>query len=277
MVDRSIKYPRGIIEDILVKVDKFIFPADFVVLDMEEDTNIPIILGRPFLATGGALIYVQKGELKLRVQDEEVVFNVFKTMKYPKESDDIFRVDFCEAVIDDYSCRSDEPLEVCLLNSCDSANEIVTCAALEYANYMDGFEPNRWKYFEELGESPKPRKPSIEEPPEIELKELPSHLRYAFLGAEKTLPVIISDHLTGEQEDKLLRVLRSHVPAIGWTLSDIKGISPSFCTHRILMEDNARPSIEHQRRLNPAMKEVVRKEILKWLDAGVIYPISDSS
>ncbi|XP_062104040.1 uncharacterized protein LOC133815189 [Humulus lupulus] len=74
---RSIKHPRGVIEDVLVKVDKFIFPADFIVLDMEEDANIPIIFGRPFLATGRALIDVQKGELKLRVQNEEVTFNVF--------------------------------------------------------------------------------------------------------------------------------------------------------------------------------------------------------
>ena len=77
LADQSLKHPRGIIEDVLVKVDKFIFPADFIVLDMEEDKEIPIILGRPFLATGRALIDMQKGELRLRVQDEEVRFNVF--------------------------------------------------------------------------------------------------------------------------------------------------------------------------------------------------------
>ncbi|KAI3445254.1 hypothetical protein Pfo_001919, partial [Paulownia fortunei] len=83
LADRSIKYPRRVIEDVLVKVDKFIFPADFIVLDMEEDQDIPIILGRPFLATGRALIDVQKGELILRVQDEQVSFNVFKEIKSP--------------------------------------------------------------------------------------------------------------------------------------------------------------------------------------------------
>ena len=153
MADRSIKHPRGIIEDILVKVDKFIFPADFVVLDMEEDRDIPIILGRPFLATGGALIDVRKGELKLRVNDEEVTFNVFKAMKYPKASDDIFRVDVCEAAIHDHSFRSEEPLEVCLLNNSDFTNAFVTCAALEYANHMNGFEANTRRYFEDLEES----------------------------------------------------------------------------------------------------------------------------
>ncbi|XP_062085651.1 uncharacterized protein LOC133791752 [Humulus lupulus] len=79
LADRSIAHPRGIIEDVLVKVDKFIFPADFIVLDMEEDANVPIILGRPFLAIGRALIDVQKGELRLRVQNEEISFNVFTT------------------------------------------------------------------------------------------------------------------------------------------------------------------------------------------------------
>ena len=75
------------IEDVLVKVDKFIFSVDFIVLDIEEDKEIPIILGRPFLATGRALINVKKGELKLRVQDDEVTFNVFKSMRHPTESD----------------------------------------------------------------------------------------------------------------------------------------------------------------------------------------------
>ena len=83
MADRSLAHPRGIIEDVLVKVDKFIFPTDFIILDMEEDENIPIILGRPFLATGRALIDVQKGELKLRVQKEDVTFNVFAATEIP--------------------------------------------------------------------------------------------------------------------------------------------------------------------------------------------------
>ncbi|KAL5549738.1 hypothetical protein UlMin_004969 [Ulmus minor] len=83
LADRSIKHPRGIIEDVLVKVDKFIFPADFIVLDMEEDREVPLILGRPFLATGRTLIDVHQGKLILRVQDEQVTFNVFEAMKFP--------------------------------------------------------------------------------------------------------------------------------------------------------------------------------------------------
>ena len=79
------------------------------------------------------------------------------------------------------------------------------------------------------------------------------------------------------EEEKLLRVLQDHKNAIGWSLTDFKGICFSMCMHRILLENGHKPSVEAQRRLNPTMKEVVRKEVLKWLDAGVIYPISDSS
>ncbi|KAL5580055.1 hypothetical protein UlMin_012497 [Ulmus minor] len=86
LADRSIKHPRGIIEDVLVKVYKFIFPADFIVLDMEEDREIPLILGRPFLATGRTLIDVHQGKLILRVQDEQVTFNVFKAMCKTREN-----------------------------------------------------------------------------------------------------------------------------------------------------------------------------------------------
>ena len=83
LVDRSLKHPRGVIEDVLVKVDKFIFPTDFIVLDMEGDKEILIILGRPFLATGRAMIDVQKGELKLRVKDDELRFSVFNVVRHP--------------------------------------------------------------------------------------------------------------------------------------------------------------------------------------------------
>ena len=91
LVDRSYQHPRGVIENALVKVEKFLFPTDFVILDMEEDDNVPIILGRPFLATGKIQINVQESELKLRVQGDEVTFHVFQAMKHPNDepNDDI--------------------------------------------------------------------------------------------------------------------------------------------------------------------------------------------
>ena len=109
------------------------------------------------------------------------------------------------------------------------------------------------------------------------LKELPSHLKYVFLEPEKRKPIIISASLSKSEEHKLLEILRKYKEAIAWSIKDLKGIGPSICMHKILLNDNAKNSIEHQRRLNPVMKEVVRKEFLKWLNAGFIYPISDSS
>ncbi|KAL4324503.1 hypothetical protein GQ457_11G026440 [Hibiscus cannabinus] len=119
-------------------------------------------------------------------------------------------------------------------------------------------------------------KPSIEQPPKLELKQLPEQLKYAYLGDNETLPVIISSKLQTDQEERLITTLRQHKEALGWTIADIKGISPTICMHKILLEDNHKPTVDAQRRLNQAMKDVVRKEILKWLDAGIIYPISDS-
>jgi len=110
----------------------------------------------------------------------------------------------------------------------------------------------------------------------VELKPLPPNLRYEFLGPKSTYPVIVNASLNEGETEKLLYVLKKYPKAIGYTIDDIKGINPSLCMHRILLEDDYKPSIEHQRRLNPNMKEVVKKEFLKLLDASVIFPISDS-
>ena len=109
-----------------------------------------------------------------------------------------------------------------------------------------------------------------------DLKPLPSELKYAYLDPDKTHPVIIASDLTLEQEGQLLLVLKKHQTALGWTISDIKGISPSVCEHKIYLEDESKTSREPQRRLNPILQEVVRAEVLKLIDAGMIYPISDS-
>ncbi|XP_070055194.1 uncharacterized protein [Nicotiana tomentosiformis] len=125
--------------------------------------------------------------------------------------------------------------------------------------YVHGLER-----FEELDKpvTLTPPKPFIDEAPKLELKPLLVHLCYAYLGNSETLPVIISSNLTNVQEEKLLIVLREHKKAIGWTIADIKGISPSFCLHKIFLEDGHIPSIEKQRRLNSIIKEVLKKEIV---------------
>ncbi|GJZ55635.1 reverse transcriptase domain-containing protein [Tanacetum coccineum] len=123
---------------------------------------------------------------------------------------------------------------------------------------------------------PKNEKSSIEEPPEVELKDLPPHLEYAFLEGTDKLPVIIAKDLKDEEKAALVKVLESHKRALAWILSDIKGINPEFCTHKILMEGDFKPEVQHQRRANPKIYEVIKKEVLKLLDTGLIYPISDS-
>ncbi|GKE27455.1 reverse transcriptase domain-containing protein, partial [Tanacetum coccineum] len=119
-------------------------------------------------------------------------------------------------------------------------------------------------------------KSSIDEPPEVELKDLPPHLEYAFLEGDNKLPIIIAKDLSVEEKAALIKVLKSHKRAIAWKLSDIKGINPKFCTHKILMEEDYKPMVQHQRRVNPKIHDVIKKEVEKLLDAGLIYPISDS-
>ncbi|XP_073136991.1 uncharacterized protein [Henckelia pumila] len=117
LADRSIKYPRGIIEDVMVKVDKFIFPMDFVVLDMEKDLDMPIILGKPFLATGKALIDVQKGELLLRVGEEKISFDVFNALKFSQCNEECFQIDVVDSLLYDYVQDTfQEPLKSSLIS-----------------------------------------------------------------------------------------------------------------------------------------------------------------
>ena len=243
LADRSLKHPRGVIEDVLVKVDKFIFPTIFIVLDMEEDRKIPIILGRPFLATSRAIIDVQRGELKLRVEDAKVKFNVFDVIRHPIESDACFMVEVVEAIMSSQSGMTDS-LETSLVQG----EQEELCEEDEgYVKWMDSFDPNRRKNYEPLRENTQKSVPSFEKPTQLKHKPLPNHLRYAYLGESSTLPVIIFASLTVIEEEKLLRVLRDHKNVIGWSLIDLKGIHPSMCMHRILFEDGHKPSVEAQK------------------------------
>nr|GEW29654.1 reverse transcriptase domain-containing protein [Tanacetum cinerariifolium] len=119
-------------------------------------------------------------------------------------------------------------------------------------------------------------KSSIDEPPEVELMDLPPHLQCIFLEGDDKLPIIIAKDLSNEEKTALITVLKSHKRAIAWKLSDIKGINPKFCTHKILMEEDFEPPVQHQRMVNPKIYDFIKKEVLKLLDAGLIYLISDS-
>ncbi|KAK1693928.1 hypothetical protein QYE76_010625, partial [Lolium multiflorum] len=124
---------------------------------------------------------------------------------------------------------------------------------------------------EDLGVTPPPKEDLV-----FDLKPLPDNLKYAYIDEKKTYPVIISAKLSDIEEERLLEILKKHRGAIGYTLDDLKGISPAICQHAINIEDGAKPVVEHQRCLIPKMKDVVRNEVLKLLEAGIIYPIADS-
>ena len=146
---------------------------------------------------------------------------------------------------------------------------------LQMVYFQEESKANNWRpKIEELPPRSIESIPSSVQPPKPDLKPLPFNLKYSFLRENKTFPVIISSKLNAHQEGKLLQILKMHKNALGWTIADIKGISPLICTHRIYLEENAKPSREMQRRLNPNMKEVVRNEVIKLLDNGIIYPIS---
>nr|GFA22383.1 reverse transcriptase domain-containing protein [Tanacetum cinerariifolium] len=123
---------------------------------------------------------------------------------------------------------------------------------------------------------PKNNQSSDDEPPEVELKELPPHLEYAFLGKNEKWPVIISKDLNVNEKSALIDVLKSRKKEIAWKLTDIRGIDLEFCSHKILLEGDYSPKVQSQRRVNPKIHDVIKKEVEKLLDVGLIYPISDS-
>ncbi|GJU75938.1 reverse transcriptase domain-containing protein [Tanacetum coccineum] len=304
LADRSITHPKGLAEDVYVKVGKFHFPTDFVVVDFEADPRVPLILGRSFLRTGRALIDVYGEEITLRVDNEAVTFNLDQTTRYSSTNDkSINRIDIIDEVCEEYALKllgfnkslggnptpTSEPftsefileeIEAYLkddsispeIDHADCNPEEDICLIEKLLN-NDPFQlPPMDLKQSEVTEA----KSSIEEPPELELKDLPSHLEYAFLEENDKLPVIIAKGLKNDEKDALLKVLKSHKGAIAWKITDIKGIDPRFCTHKILMEDDYKPTVQSQRRVNPKIHEVIKKEVLKLLDAGMIYPISDS-
>ncbi|GJR31344.1 reverse transcriptase domain-containing protein [Tanacetum coccineum] len=330
LADRSISHPIGIAKDVYVKVGKFQFPADFVVVDFDADLRVPLILGRSFLKTGHALIDVYEGELTLRVGKEAATFNLDQTSRYSSNYDDnsVNRIDVIDMACEEYSqevlgfsdviasgnptpyydpiVSTSSPTLTPFEDSDFLLEEVDAFLALEddptspevdHSYYdsegdillLEAFlnddpslpPPTQGMYLPQIRKElkiceAKNDKSSIDEPLEVELKDLPPHLEYAFLEGDDKLPVIIAKDLSVEEKAALIKVLKSHKRAIAWKLSDIKGINPEFCTHKILMEEDYKPAVQHQRRVNPKIHDVIKKEVEKLLDAGLIYPISDS-
>ncbi|XP_076946738.1 uncharacterized protein LOC143618387 [Bidens hawaiensis] len=245
---------------------------DFVILDMEADDQVPLILGRPLLRTAKALIDVFDGKITLRVGEENVTFDVVKSMTNSSSQDD--SVYFLDTFISQFERCLDYISGADLLNQEDEVDvplehdlSILVSSPPEYPEVFTVVDST---------EGPKER-PSIEAPPSLEFKELPPYLEYAFLDGDADFPVIISSQLTDDEKSRLVDVLKAHKQAIAWKLMAIQGISPTFCTHWILMEDEYKPVIQPQRRLNPNMLEVVKKKVIKLVDTGLNYSISDSS
>ena len=203
LVDHSTRAPKGIVEDVLIKVGEFIYSMDFVVLETESvansETQIPVIFGRPFLTTSNALINCRNGMLKLSFRNMTVELNIFNLQRQLAIFDRFDTVNW----LDEYAC--DDLCVDWLIDKdiCDETNPLSpdSSDSPSFAHTPD---------------------------PVLELKPLPASLKYVFLGPNETFPVIIASDLIEDQENKLLKVLKEHKEAIGWTLGDIKGISPSI-------------------------------------------------
>nr|GEY18522.1 reverse transcriptase domain-containing protein [Tanacetum cinerariifolium] len=276
LAGRSISRPIGVAEDVYMKVGSLYFPTDFVVIDFDADPRVPLILERSFLKIERALIDVFEGKLTLRVGKEAITFNLDQTSRYSANYNDMTakRIDVIDMACEEYSQEvlgfSDTILSG---NPTPCYDLIVSATSLT----LTPFENSDFLLEEELKiRKVEPKKSSVDEPPAVELKVLHPHLEYAFLEGDDKLPVIIAKDSSVEEKTALITVLKSHKRAIAWKLSDIKGINPEFCTHKILLEEDFTPAVQHQRRVNPKIHDVIKQEVIKLLDAGLIYPISGS-
>nr|GEV40559.1 reverse transcriptase domain-containing protein [Tanacetum cinerariifolium] len=268
LADRSVSKPIGIAKDVSVKVGVFHFPANFVVVDFEPDLRVPLILGRCFLKTGRALIDVHKGELTLRIGNEAITYNLDQTSRYSANYNQMTtnKIDVIDMAYEEYSQEVLGFFDVTASgNPTPYDDPIVSTSSPTLTPFGDSdfllFEeadaflailnieplpplPNHKQYMPSFKKElkvceAKTVKSSVDEPPEVELKYLPPYLEYAFLEGDNKLPVIIAKELGYEEKSALIKVLKSHERAIAWKLSDIQ-------------------------------------EVEKLLDAGLIYPISDS-
>nr|XP_027120589.1 uncharacterized protein LOC113737579 [Coffea arabica] len=224
LADRSNVYSEDVVEDVLVKVNEFIFPADFYIVDMNDDNLVNsavLLLGRPFMSIGRTKIDVHENTLSVEFDRETIMFNIFDAMKYPDDTEFINCVGIANSTVQDFLEQNlmEDKLEFVLQHS-------KTTTDVESKDEEEILEA-----IMSLHSLPTP---------ELELKELPKHLKYAYLEDHNTLPVIIANDLTEVQQEKLLRVLRETKPAIGWMLADIKGINLSVCMHHILLELEAK-------------------------------------
>ncbi|GJT84885.1 reverse transcriptase domain-containing protein [Tanacetum coccineum] len=298
LADRTISKPTGVAKNVFVKVGKFYFLADFVVLDFIADPRVPLILGRPFLRTAHALIDVYVGVITLRNDDQSLTLKCGDTPSISYNNlESLKKFDLIDVTCEEYSQEVlDFSDSVAYGNPSPGYDSIVSNSSPTLTPFEETFlnsdplppPPHQGVYLSKIRRELKivePKKSLIEyaifyepknEPPEVELKDLPPHLEYAFLADNNKLPVIIAKDLSDDEKTALIKVLKSRKQAIAWKLSDIKGINSKFCSHKILLEEDYEPPIQHQRRVNPKIHDFIKKEVEKFLDVGLIYLISDS-
>ena len=236
LADRSIKIPKGTIEDVLVQVDRFYYLVDFVVLDTEPvavgANHVLIILGRPFLATSNAIINCRNGVMQLTFGNMTLELNIFHLSKshMHSEEDDCEEVCIIDAILEEQT--DEQQVQDVLtpeLSECLGEQQEPQCMSL-----VQGYWRRKIEILSLLtGDEPK-------EPQQLELKPLPVELKYAFLEENRQCPVVISSPLTTSQEHNLLHLLKRNKPALGWKISDLKGINPTICTHHIYLEEESK-------------------------------------
>ncbi|GJX32831.1 reverse transcriptase domain-containing protein [Tanacetum coccineum] len=242
LADKSFQYPVRIAENMLIEVGIFTFLADFVILEMEEDCKVPLILGTPFLHTVDAIIRVKQKQLNLGTKEAKSSIPSNELLEEENFSEfDEFMAMAADENSESKSDTKEPPLKKIMINT----------------DYKI--------------------KTSLEEPPtDLKLKPLPDNLEYVFLEEPSFLHVIISSQLSAQNKSKLVSVLKKHKEAFAWKMTYILSICPSFCKHKIQLRKDKKPVVKKQRRLNPNMQEVVKKEINKLLDTNIIYLIADS-
>ncbi|KAM2160666.1 hypothetical protein ACFX1Q_043734 [Malus domestica] len=238
LADRSNAYPKGVLEDVLVQVNHLIFLADFYVLEMDESDHapsLPILLGRPFMETARTKIDVFNGTLTMKFDGEVINFNLSDSMKYPSENHSCFAIDVINSLAQDhFDNLNDDALELVIAQGKHMENiegpkkqphdmheDAIAVPpsedVIEMMAALESLPSQTGKFLDPILSSVSTNKmlPSIVQPPTLELKPLPSHLKYVFLGEDEMLPVIISSSLTAQEENKLVRVLKEYKTIIG--------------------------------------------------------------
>jgi hypothetical protein len=230
--------PLGIACNTNVNISGKCISTDFFVIDAYHSNHDHIILGWPFLKLVDAVLDAGKGKVTMNLNGKKDTFNFLRVSKHPSpfppEDEEVEEVDslcFVETLRD--------PLQRAMENQANDQQD----GELEEAT--KGLEPQdgsmEEEKYEDIGEI-KPEEPQV---PKVDLKPLLKVLKYEFLGPDKTYPVIVSDKLSPEENEKLLNLLKKHRKVIGYSINDLKGLSPAFCTHHIPMEDQCKTVVNH--------------------------------